>query len=427
MKALKDIFRNSAFFKNVSKLLSINVIVQLVAFGLSPIISRLYSAADFGQLAVFMSIAGFFIIFATSRFELALILPEKDEEAHALVKLSFLINILVSILSFCLVYLFKESIRTYYRVDFSITWIYLLPFIVFFSASFFILINYNNRLKNYNKQAISQAILGVSNPLSTIALAVKNGFQFGMIKAVFISNFLGTIFLSKELFRNKVFSTRVKISTVLKKYYRFPLFSLPHALVNFVSNSLPIFLLTPAFGEVSIGFFTMALGKVFKPINMFGGSIYQVLSKKIIDNIQNKKPIYKQVVKLLKTLILIGIIPFVLLFIFSPTIFSFVWGEEWFQSGVYLRYLLPWLFLIYLTSVLSFMPNVLKEQKNALGIEIVHLVLRLLVLLYAVKNNNIKQALILYSLVGVLILSFTLVWYLSILKKNELAFNNLTK
>lgn len=400
-------------------MLSTNVIVQIIALALSPIISRLYTAAEFGQLAVFMSIAGFFIILATSRFELALILPKKDTEANALVKLSFLINIIVSILSFLLVFVFKERIDLYYRIDFSLTWIYLLPFVVFFSASFFILINYNNRLKNYNSQAISQGVLGISNPVSTIALAVKNGFQFGMIKAVLISNILASVFLSKTIITNKVFQTKEKISTVFKKYYHFPLYNLPHALVNFISNSLPVFLLTPAFGEIAIGFITMALGKVFKPINMFGGSIYQVLSKKIIDNIQNKKPIYSQVVKLLKTLILIGIIPFTLLFIFAPSIFSFVWGAEWFQSGLYLRYLMPWLFLTYLTGALSFMPNILKEQKNALGIELIHLILRLIALLYGVKNNNIELALILYSIVGVLILSFSLFWYLSILKKRE--------
>jgi lipopolysaccharide exporter len=407
--------------------MSTNVIIQIIAFGLSPIISRMYTAEEFGHLAVFMSIAGFFIIFATSRFELALILPEEDDEAHALIKLSFLINLIISMLSFLLVYFFKDHISNYYQVDFSLTWVYLLPFIVFFSASFFILINYSNRLKNYNSQAISQAVLGISNPISTIVLAAQNGFQFGMIKAVFISNFLASIFLSKELFRHKVFYSSVKLSKVFKKYYHFPLYNLPPALVNFLSNSLPIFLLTPAFGDMAIGFFTMALGKVFKPINLFGGSIYQVLSKKIIDNIQNGKPIYKQVVKLIKTLILVGIIPFVLLFIFAPTIFSFIWGEEWFQSGVYLRYLLPWLFFVYLVGGLSFMPNVLKEQKNALGIEIVHLILRFIVLFYGVYLNDIKLALILYSAVGVVVLSFTLTWYLVILKKNDIAFIKLNK
>ena len=417
MNFFKTILKNESFYKNVSKLLSANFIVQVIAFALSPIISRLYSPSDFGHLAIFMSVAGFFIVFASSRFELAIILPTKDDDANALVKLSFILNFIVSILSFIIVFYFKDVLSQYYKVEFDEVWLYLLPFTVFFSTSYFILINYHNRHKNYNKQAVGQAVLGISNPLSTIALAAQNGFQFGMIKAVLISNALASFIFSPVLFKNKVFQTKTKISTVLKKYYRFPVFNLPHALLNFLSNSLPVFILTPAFGEISIGLFSMALGKVFKPLNMFGGSIYQVLSKNIVDDIQNKKAVSSQVLKLIKTMALIGILPFIVLFILSPQLFAFIWGEEWRMSGVYLRYLLPWLFLVYLTSAVSFLPNVLKQQKGALKIEIIYFILRFIVLSYGVKSNKIETALMLYSFVGLLVLSFSLFWYISILKK----------
>ena len=81
MNKLKSKFLNSTFLQNVAKLLSVNLLIQIIAFLLSIIIARLYSQDDFGLLAKFMSIAGIFILFATARLEFALILPKKQEEA----------------------------------------------------------------------------------------------------------------------------------------------------------------------------------------------------------------------------------------------------------------------------------------------------------------------------------------------------------
>ncbi len=407
------------FLKNVSKLLSANLIVQIIAFSLSPIITRLYDAKDFGQLAIFMSIAGFFIILASLRFEYAIILPQKEENANALVQISLAFSLLVSFLSFLFVYFFKNAIENYHHTQITTLWIFLIPLVVFFSSSFTVLLNYYNRQKKYNQQAVSQGVLGVSNPLTSIVLALKTNVQYGLIHAVFISNFLASIFLFPLLFKNKVLKIKANLKTVFKSYYRFPLYNLPHALLNFISVSLPVFILTPAFGEITIGLFTMAVGKVFKPVNLLGNSIYQVLSKKIVDDIHHKKTVFKHVLKLVNTMFLIGIIPFLILFIFAPQIFSFIWGADWYQAGLYIRYLLPWLFMVYLTATLSFIPNVFEKQKEALIIEIVHLIVRLVVLLIGVKYHDIYLALTLYSLGSFVVLLFSLFWYLYVVKQSD--------
>lgn len=391
----------------------------MISFVLSPIISRLYSVSDFGHLAIFMTIAGFFIILATSRLELALILPKDDEDAHAIVKLSFMLSFFISLLSFFLTYFFKSQIDNYYKIDFSLSWIIILPFVVFFSSSFAILLNYNNRLKNYNKQAGANALLGISNPVSSIVIFLQSSFQYGLIQAILISNALTSFYLFPVLIKNNVLQTKSTVKKVFKEYYRFPFFTMPHAMLNFISNSLPVLILTPVFGEITIGLFTMALGKVFKPINMVGSSIYQVLSKKIVDDIHNSKPVVKQYTKLVFRMFLIGIVPFTILFIFAPNVFSFIWGAKWMISGEYLRSLLPWLFFVYLAGCVSFIPNLFKEQKGALIIETIHLILRFFALSYGAKTNDIKMALLLFSLSGVLMLSVTLVWYYFILRKEE--------
>lgn len=423
MNSIKKIFIQNSFLKNVAKLLSANVFIQIIAFALSTIISRLYTPTDFSHLAVFMSIAGMFSIISTLGFEFSIILPKKNDSAKSIVKLSFYTSIIVVILSFIFIIAFKDNINKYYNIDLSTIWWFMLPLYVLFNASFKILINYFNRLKNYNKQALAQSILGISNPISAIIIGTKKILNFGLIYSVIISNIVSNLYLFPILIKDKIFESSINLKTTFKDYYKFPIFYTPQLLVNFISNNLPVFILTPAFGEITIGLITMAIGKVFKPINIIGSSIYQVLSKQIVDDITANKKVLKKVFRLLKSQFFIAIIPFLIVFIFSPRIFSIVWGEQWHQAGVYLQYLLPWLFMVYMNSTLTFIPNVFSEQKTSLVLEIIHLTLRFFALFYGVQKGDIYLSIGLYALEGFIMLFINLLWYISILKKHDSKIN----
>lgn len=408
------IINQSSFINNVGKLLTANVLVQIVAFVLSTIITRLYSDDDFGVLAKFMSVAGIFIVLATARLEYAIILPKDDEEAKSIFSLSFLISIIVSLFSFLFLLIFRNKIESYFNIENVSSWIILMPLVVFFSGFINIAVNYKNREKKYNQMAIGQSVAGVLNPIFSISF-FKILYN-GLIEAVFVSNFFASIYLGITLLKENIFKTTVKFSVVLKKYYRFPSFNLVHALLNIISSSLPVFMLSPVFENHLIGLFTMAMGKVFKPVNLFGSAIYQVFSKKIVDDLHLKKDVSLQVRKVLLVLFGLGIVPFLILYMYAPSIFSFIWGEDWMQAGVYLKLLLPWLFMVYLTSSLSFIPNLLEKQKTALFIEFIYLVLRFFALSYGIKNGSLEMALSAFSWVGVFVLSFTLAWYYYLVK-----------
>lgn len=414
MNFLRSIFPKSGFLNTVLKMLSANLIVQIISFLLAIIITRLYTDNDFGVFAKFMSVANIFIIMASARLEYAVILPKNDKEAHTLVSLGIIFSFFTALISFFVLYFFSDALNTYFKLDSFQDWIFLLPAVVFFSGFFIMLANFKNRQKQYNQLIAGQSILGISNPLSSIAY--HNVFANGLIYGVLSANILGSVFLGFQFVKNRTYAKTVDFKNTLLKYYRFPTYNLLHALLNSISANLPVFMLSVVFENYLIGLFTMALGKVFKPINLFGNSIYQVLSKKIVDDLHHKVVVVNQFVKILKTLFLLGFIPFLILYFNAEEIFSFVFGTHWAAAGFYLKPLLPWLFLSYLTSSFSFIPNLLKQQKAALLLEAVHLVLRFFALYYGIYKMDLSLALSLYSWVGVFVLSITLVWYYNLLK-----------
>lgn len=70
---------------------------QLLMIGATPIITRLYQPSDYGILATFTAILGLVNVISCLRYELAIPLPKKSEDAYNLVALSIIIVIILSI------------------------------------------------------------------------------------------------------------------------------------------------------------------------------------------------------------------------------------------------------------------------------------------------------------------------------------------
>ena len=70
---------------NISKLLSANIIAQVVGMLIYPLLTRMYQPDDFALLSLFLTIANALIIVSTGDLQYAIPLPKKEEGAYALV------------------------------------------------------------------------------------------------------------------------------------------------------------------------------------------------------------------------------------------------------------------------------------------------------------------------------------------------------
>ena len=79
-----------SFASDVLKLAGGTAFAQALAILASPLITRLYGPEAFGLAALFTSIVGIVGVVACLRYELAIMLPKRDEEAANLLGLSLL-------------------------------------------------------------------------------------------------------------------------------------------------------------------------------------------------------------------------------------------------------------------------------------------------------------------------------------------------
>lgn len=86
-------------FKNISTLMTGTVFSAIIPILTAPVMSRLFTATDYGILGLYMSISGLIGVIAYSHYSNAIMLPKEDEEAKQVVWFSVYISSAVSLIT----------------------------------------------------------------------------------------------------------------------------------------------------------------------------------------------------------------------------------------------------------------------------------------------------------------------------------------
>ena len=103
----------SEFNRNILTLMTGSTIANAIPVAISPILTRIYSPEDFGLLALFLAVTTIFGTIVNGRYELAIMLPKKDEDAINIVALGFVIMSLITLILFVIVIIFNEKLFIY--------------------------------------------------------------------------------------------------------------------------------------------------------------------------------------------------------------------------------------------------------------------------------------------------------------------------
>jgi O-antigen/teichoic acid export membrane protein len=100
----------SEFTRNVLTLMTGTTIAQAIPIAISPILTRIYTPEDFGIFALFIAISSIVGSIVNGRYELAIMLPKKDEDAINILVLGLIITSFISLLLLILIILFNDDL-----------------------------------------------------------------------------------------------------------------------------------------------------------------------------------------------------------------------------------------------------------------------------------------------------------------------------
>lgn len=393
----KNIITKSEFRKNVLVLMSGTAVAQIIPILCSPFLTRRYSPADFGLYANFTAVLSFVTIGMTGQYSKAIVVPETDEEAVNVLALSILLAVVCTVvLTFSFVAA-RKPLTLLLRSPSLDNLLCLIPLCALLYALYDVFNEWCIRRKWFaklgrNKITNTSGIAGSQIVLSFTK--ASNGLVFGEIMGRTLSSCLALwrVFSSdRKLFCNVSWE---KIKNLAKRYSDFPKFTIPSQLIDSLAKQLPILVMTAQYGAYEIGLYDLGSRLLSTPSMFLGNAFQDVFKQKAAEEYREKGSCLEAYKKAMRSILQISVVPFFLIFIFSPTLFVWIFGQEWYKAGIYARIMSvnAWIgFVFSSTSAVFYVAN---GQKKLLAWRILCGIANIVVLIGCIFFTDIKFMLI---------------------------------
>jgi teichuronic acid exporter len=415
---------STSFIGSVSILFTGTVFAQLIGYLASPIISRQFSPDEAAYLGLFLRVTTLGAAIATARLEMALPIEKEDRHAFGIYRYSMRFSVMISVLALGLLFIYAGI--EFASLD-QFFFLLSLPIGIFFTAFYNQGVSWSLRKEHYSLISRTSLLLSV----------LINGFKmfFGIFGGHFLGLICGTLlgyffslgaFLREYLSDRKNFdltakSKRTKLLVV--KHSDLYKYNLPHVFIDLARDLLLASLIWSFYGKFEFGSYDHAYRMLRLPVVFIGAAIGQVLFRKCTTLLQEDKAIFPLVMKVTLVLGGLSVVPFFLINIYGPDLFTFVFGAKWKESGEMATIMIPWLLLNFITSPISHLPILLGKQKSFFWLNVIGTASMLLVvaLPYAgMTAIGFKEMLLLLSLSQSCFLLVVLIWLLYIAKKQVL-------
>jgi lipopolysaccharide exporter len=379
--------RRTSFFANTALLVGGSGLSQIVLAITAPLLTRLYSPADFGVYAVLLALVNFGAIIASLRYEAAIVLPKTDRAAANLAALSLFLVAVITLASVPVAALasWKDA-----RVTPGMA--LLVPLSVATLGVQQVLRSWLMRLHLFG----AVTLILVAQSVVMVGLQVAAGLAWGsgafpLMAASLIGTIVGTLAGLPALAGLGPPRTGIslhRMRAMAWRYRRFALYTAPYSFVAQVSQRGPILLLAALGTASATGAFALAQRIVYLPIGVVVTALSQAFYRHAAGRLQapDVQALMRRV--LLGAALTMGPV-FVIAGFNMETLFGFVFGASWRSAGHYATWLALAGFLSFMTYWLDRVYDMTGRQRLALLLELGFNVASLSVfglVLYRTKN-----------------------------------------
>lgn len=385
--------------KDVAILTLGTALAQSITVASTPFLSRLFTPAEFGVVAVFTAVIAVVATFVTLRYEVNILVPKSNNEAEQLVFLSLALAICLGLIVSIVAWALPSELRDSLGVKVLESWLplaCLLGLVTAISTTIFGWLNRKQLYKQIAKLRVAQSII-----FSSIAILLGNwNFQGGLLVAHMSSVLLVTLLIGRFLPTSTQLDLR-SILLVAHKYNSTPKYALPTALLDVITQQVPIILIGTWYGSSEAGEFSLAWRVLILPVTLIGGAVGQIFFQRFAAAWPDVRAARSLLIKAWKILALVGLLPMIVLMCFGENLFSIIFGSSWANSGKMATILAPMLFISLIHSPTSTTSIVLGIQKHVFFLAILVLIYRPLSIYIGWKLGDIYLGLTIYCILEI--------------------------
>lgn len=375
-----DSLHPGSFLRSVLTLATGTTVSQIITLAALPVLTRLYTPDDFGLLAAFTVLSTIISTLACLGYEPAIVMPKRNGTALCLWVLCVQMGVLVTAICGIIFTIWPAEIARLAGNSDLAEVLQLVPIVVFAWAVTAATAQWCTRHREFSAISVSN----ISNRLVTVSsqtsfgifpsvagtLSLVVGFLLGTLAGmcVLLQHFRKT--LHPRLWK----SVRLKrILDLLFCYRSYPGYGLSSNLMGAIVRALPVFSLGYFFNPAAVGYFALANQLVAAPVQLITNSIVDVFFERA-KRANTDGDLAAVTARIYGTLIALLMTPLALLSIAAPELMSLLLGDDWVQTGVYIRWLAIWFFFLSGITPLFRIFLVLNRQNELAAINVISLV-----------------------------------------------------
>jgi O-antigen/teichoic acid export membrane protein len=412
--------------KNISKLASGSLISQLVLFLTIPLLTRLYSPAEYGLQGLFVSVISIASVVFTFNYQQAIPITTKKHQLGIIVIISFASSLVVTLISLIICYFYLNELSLLLGIN-NNGILLLFPIGAFLLSITLILELICYKYNFYGLQSKTHVLYS----LLIQSFKILGGYFYAFGTTLIMSIILGYVIKVfvlltklqnkinvKELVRKKCSEKRGFV--ILKKYSTFPLHRMPQTFLTSLAIYLPVFVLASFFDLKESGYYSLAIGVLGVPLTLLGSSVTNVLFPKITSMFKSSHiKMYFYIRNFFGIMTIMLIVPFGVFSFYADTIFSYIFGVDWKIAGVFAAALcLQYYFIIIIRPIIVAI-TVTNKNKFYLYFEIISSLLKLLIVFVIVNYDfSAKDFVYFYSFFSAFMSLLLICWFFIFQKPN---------
>ncbi len=391
------------FLRNTVTLVTGTAIAQFIGIILYPVLSRLFTASEFGLLSTISQISAIIMVLASGKYESSILIAGTKMEAANIIGMTLLRSSIILLILYAAIQPFGKALSVVLHEPALNKWLFVCP------ISAFVIIIYNcfnewcvrnkyytvlswNKIINTLAHTLSKAILGFFKVVGgglVIGDLIGRTISAGSCVYKALNN-------DKNIFLN---INKRRFSSLSKKYIDFPKYNMPDQLLSSVGEALPIFLLGAFFNNTEVGYYSMTLAVLSVPVSIISAAVRDVFRQRANEdylNFGNCSGIFK------KLLLILSVFSFVFslsVFFILPKLFAFFLGRSWMIAGEYSQILLFMIAFSFIANSLSGVLIVVNKLKVSLYWQFYYVGITLLsILVGAILFKSVKATLFCFAI-----------------------------
>lgn len=289
----------------------------IMTFIALPVLTRLYSVADFGAYGIALAIVSVLSTVANLRLDQALLVAEQQDKKSLMFE-GAVFSTVIAVVSGMVISLMLNA-----KMAFAVATGVL--------ANTLIQSLYNYQFAAHKEYFCAGLNIFRSVIVVLVQLSLPLMMQISLVSSYNISSILMIVAVLIYLLKHQLYQVSWQ---AFKNYKDFIYANTPHALLNSFSHNLPYYVVSHFVGVQAMGFYAIVERTLRVPINLISQTLRQFFIRKFKTTDSNQSA--------LKASVLLSVVSlplFAVFFVLPESLYLWIFGSEWFGISTYFQIL----------------------------------------------------------------------------------------